>query len=306
MTNAEQARIFDAIGAAATAAGADVCAHAVDVDTGREIGLRPDEPVVTASVFKVPVLTEYVRQVEAGELDPTTRIAIPGGSGTMGGTGLSVFVDDAEWSLRDVATSMISVSDNAATDIVLGIVGLDRVNATMAELGLPATVLVTDCAGIFASMAAEFGIDDPTGIEAAMAAEPSRVARLSACRPEGTNRSTPRESTTLLRLLWTDRAAAPDACAEARRILGRQVWPHRLSSGFPNDAMTVSGKTGTLGVIRNEIGVVDYPDGRRFAVAVFLRTDRADFRQPAADALIGTVGRLLVEQLAADGEGPRR
>jgi beta-lactamase class A len=296
---ADEAQLGAAVESAAADAGAEVYAHAIDIDSGQEVGLRPDEPVVAASVFKVPVLTEYVRQVAAGELHPTRRIVIAAGSGTIGGTGLSVFVDDAEWSLRDLATSMISVSDNAATDIVLGIVGLDRVNATMAELGLPGTVLVTDCAGIFASMAADFGIDDVTGIEEAMAAEPDRVAGLSACRPECTNRSTPRESTTLLRLLWTDRAAGPDACTEARRILGRQVWPHRLTSGFPSDDVQVSGKTGTLGVVRNEIGVVEGPGDCRFAVAVFLRTERIDFHQPAADALIGTVGRLLVEQLAA-------
>lgn len=300
MTTTEQTTILDAIGSAANAAGARVYAHAVDIDSGRELGLRSDEPVVAASVFKVPVLTEYVRQVAGGELDPATRITIRGGSGTMGPTGLSVFVDDAEWSLRDLATSMITVSDNAATDLVLSLVGLGRVNATMAELGLPGTVLVSDCAGIFASMAAEFGTDDPTENEAKMAADPSRVPRLSASRPERTNRTTPREATSLLWQLWTDRAAGPDACAEARRILGRQIWPHRLTSGFPNDDVRVSGKTGTLGVVRNEIGVVEYPDGERFAVAVFLRTHRFGYRQPAADALIGTVGRLLVERLAAD------
>jgi len=296
---ADDPSVRDRVESAAADARAEVYAHAIDLDSGAEIGLRPDEPVVAASVFKVPVLTEYVRQVAAGELDPAKRITVPAGSGTVGGTGLSIFLDDAEWSLRDVATSMISVSDNAATDIVLGIVGLDRVNATMAALGLPGTVLVTDCAGIFASMAADFGLDDLAEVEAAMVAEPDRVAGLSACRAEHTNRTTPRESTTLLRLLWTDQAADADACAEARRILGRQVWPHRLTSGFPSDDVIVSGKTGTLGVVRNEIGVVECPGDRRFAVAVFLRTERIDFHQPAADALIGTVGRLLVEQLAA-------
>lgn len=299
MTPREPATSLDDIGNAASAAGAEVYAHAVDLESGREIGLEADAPVVAASVFKVPVLTEYVRQVDAGHVDPAARITIRAGSGTMGSTGLSVFLDDADCSLRDVATSMITVSDNAATDIVLRTVGIDRVNATMAELGLPDTVLVGDCAAIFASIAADYGTDDVTRIEEQMAADPDRVPHLAACRPEHTNRTTPRESTTLLHLLWTDRAASPSACAEARRIMGRQVWPHRLSSGFPDDDVVVSGKTGTLGIVRNEIGVVEYPDGRRYAVAVFLRTHRVGFRQPAADALIGTVGRLLVEHLAA-------
>jgi beta-lactamase class A len=238
-----------------------------------------------------------VRQVAAGELNPASRVRIPGGTGTMGPTGLSVFTDDADWSLRDVATSMVTVSDNAATDIVLHMVGVDRVNSTMAAFGMPGTVLIGGCAEIFASIAADYGIDDTARIEEAMRSEPARVPGLAACRPESTNRSTPRESTSLLRMLWTDAAADPDACSEARRIMGLQVWPHRLSSGFSDD-VRVSGKTGTIGVIRNEIGVVEFPDGHRYAVAVFLRTHRFGFRQPAADALIGTVARLLVGHLA--------
>jgi beta-lactamase class A len=277
-----------------------VFAHAVDLDTGAEIGFRPDVPVVTASVFKVPVLIEYVRQVAAGDLDPGTRVQIKAGTATMGPTGLSVFSDDAEWSLRDVATSMITVSDNAATDIVTGLVGLERVNSTLAALGLPGTVLVGDCAGLFATMATDYGIVDPALIDQRMRTDPDSVPRLSVNVAERTNRSTPRESTALLKLLWTDRAADPAACAEARRILGLQIWPHRLTSGFPDDDVRVSGKTGTIGVARNEIGVVEFPDGRRFAVAVFLRTHAFRYRNPRADALIGTVGRLLVDQLLGD------
>jgi beta-lactamase class A len=299
MTASDQVTVFHAIDTAANAVGANVYAHAIDVDSGREVGVRADDPVVSASTFKVPVLTEYVRQVAAGELDQSARIRIDAGSATIGPTGLSVLVDDAEWSLRDVATSMITVSDNAATDIVMRLVGIDRVNATMTALGLPATVVVDDCAAILASFVAEFGgdTDDPDDLD--VAAEPERVAQLSACQPARTNRTTPREATRLLQLLWTDQAASPDACAEARRILGLQVWPHRLASGFPHDDdIVISGKTGTIGVVRNEIGVAEFPEGRRYAVAVFLRTHRSAFRQPAADALIGTVGRLLVEQLA--------
>lgn len=286
------------VAAAAAAAGADVFAHALDIDSGAEIGIAADDPVVTASVFKVPVLTEYVRQVAAGELDPTSRVLIPAGTATVGPTGLSVFSDDAEWSLRDVATSMITVSDNAATDIVAAMVGIDRVNATMVELGLPGTVLERDCKGLFATFADDYGITDVDEIERLMAGDPARVATLSVCTPLRTNRSTPRESTRLLQLLWTDRAADPAACAEARRILGLQIWPHRLSSGFPRDDVRISGKTGTIGIVRNEIGVVEFPDGRRFAAAVFTRSHRFGYRQPAVDALIGQVAATLVGHLA--------
>jgi beta-lactamase class A len=44
----------------------------------------------------------------------------------LGPTGLSVFSDDADWSVRDVATSMIMVIDNAATDLMVELVGTDQ------------------------------------------------------------------------------------------------------------------------------------------------------------------------------------
>lgn len=289
--------VTSAIRAAAEAAGAEVFAHAVDIDSGTEVGYGADDPVVTASVFKVPVLLEYVRQVAAGELSATSRITVSAGDVTEGSTGVSVFVDDTEWSLRDLATSMITVSDNGATDIVTALVGVDRVNATMAGLGLPQTVLIGDCSVLFASMAQDYGTADWKAIDAAMYADPDRVPRIAVCVPEQTNRSTPRESTRLLQLLWTDAAADADACAEARRILGLQIWPHRLTSGFDRDDVKISGKTGTIGIVRNEIGVVEYPDGRRFAVAVFVRTHRFQERQSPADRLIGTVAGLMVEHL---------
>ena len=104
--------------------------------------------------------------------------------------------------------------------------------------------------------------------------------------------------TSLLGLIWRDEAAAPDNCAEMRRIMSLQVWPHRLTSGFP-DGVAVSAKTGTLPGIRNEAGVVQTADGRRFAVAVFTRARSFEYRRPAIDAAIGTGARLAIDHLQA-------
>lgn len=289
--------VSEAITAAAAAAGVSVFAHARDLDSGAEVGYRFDEPTVTASVFKVPVLVEYVRQVASGELDPAQRIVVSPQSVTRGPTGLSVFSDESEWSLRDIATSMITVSDNAATDIVVELVGVDRVNATMIELGLPGTQLIGDCAALFESIADDLQAAGLSLTDELTLNDVRTASEFSASTPEKTNRSTPREATRLLELLWTDAAATPEACAEARRILGLQVWPHRLSSGFPQDDVKISGKTGTLGIVRNEIGVVEFADGRRHAIAVFLRSSELLSRNPKADRVIGTVARLLSDAL---------
>jgi beta-lactamase class A len=100
----------------------------------------------------------------------------------------------------------------------------------------------------------------------------------------------------LLSLVWRDEAGPAEACAEVRRIMALQVWPHRLSSGFP-DGVRVAGKTGTLVTIRNEAGVVTYPDGGRYAVAVFTLASSLAFQQPAIDAAIGTAARMADDAL---------
>ncbi len=51
--------------------------------------------------------------------------------------------------------------------------------------------------------------------------------------------------------------------------------------------MTLAAKTGTLPAVRNEAGVVTYPDGRRYAVAVFTRAHSLAERLSAVDAATG-------------------
>src|SRR5579883_2360272 len=107
--------------------------------------------------------------------------------------------------------------------------------------------------------------------------------------------------TKLLATIWQDQAATPAACAEMRRLLYSQVWPHRLRSGF-GAGIRIGGKTGTLPGIKNEVGVVEYPDGCRYAVAVYTRSTSVFEEEPtsslrAADLAIGTAARLAVEEL---------
>lgn len=280
-------------------AGARGYLHVREVDgiDPSEIVVDADEPVVAASVFKIPVLVELTRRWAEGGLDPTARVRVPADRRTLGPTGLSVLLDDVEMSQRDLAVSMMSVSDNTATDVLLEVLGgVEPVNATMAALGLDRTVLVGDCDVLLSTLLEDIG--HPAG-------EPippyGRIPRerLDACRSlqaAQTNRTTPRDTTTLLSMIWNDEAGPPEACAEMRRILALQVWPHRLTSGF-DETDLVAAKTGTLPGIRNEAGVVVREDGRRFAVAVFTVADDYDVRRPRIDAAIGTTARMAVDTL---------
>jgi beta-lactamase class A len=281
------------------AAGVDGFLHAVDLTSGAEIGHQHDDYVIPASVFKVPVLLELCRQASVGEIDASAPITVPVAGRAPGPNGLSVMQDEMTMSLRDLAWQMIGISDNAATDVIYGHVGEDKINATLVALGIKDTTITGDCRTLFATMYADLGITSIDELSGPLGWDDFHA--LSALDPRrATTRTTPRDMTRLLGLIWADDAAPADACAEARRILGLQVWPHRLASGFADlDEVKTSGKTGTLPTIRNEVGVVTYPDGGRYAVACFTRANTLAAKNAPADAVIGRTARLAVDALRA-------
>ncbi|GAA3106484.1 serine hydrolase [Streptosporangium carneum] len=269
--------------------------HVREVDGDAEVCYGADDPVVLASVFKLPILLEYTRQAAAGTLERTERLTVSAAD-KDGGIGTSGCADDVSLTLRDLAHFMMTMSDNAATDVLLRRVGLDNVHATLRELGLERTRLIGGCAELLGSVVTELGLaglDDEEGL-AKVGQE--QIRDLAIRDPERTTSSTPREITTLLSQIWRDEAGSPEACAEARKILGNQIWPHRLSSAF-GDEVKISAKTGTLWGVRNEAGVLEYPDGRRYAAAVFLRTPSFALRLPRADAAIGRAAQVAIEHI---------
>lgn len=291
----------------AESVGAELHLHARDLDSDRQVGVHADQPVVLASVFKIPVLVELTRQIANGQIDATARVRVPHEQRSQGPTGLSVMQDEVELSVRDLALSMMTVSDNAATDVVMDLVGIDQIDKTMRDLGLASVTVPYTCRTLYDQLAADTGVNSADEFDELLADQ--QAARLQRVRgsavldPERTNAGTPADVTRLLGMIWRDEAGPPEACAEVRRIMALQVWPHRLRSGFP-DGVKVAGKTGTLPFIRNEAGLVEYPDGGRYAVAVFLRLAVADWTMPDADRAIGTAARLAVEHLRAGAERP--
>lgn len=279
-------------------AGVDARVHAVDVDTGREVGLRADEQVVIASVFKILLVLEFARQVVAGQLDPTERVLVRA-EDRLGGWGTAGCADDVELSLRDLAYFTMSVSDNTAADLLLRRVGLDVVALLAAELGLARTRVVGGPRQLLETMFADVGAGDAAEFAPAFAAlSEERIRGLRVFDPARTTSSTAREITRLLCLIWRDEAGPPAACAMVRELMARQMFRTRLPSGFPPE-VRVAAKTGTLPGLHIEAGVAEYPDGGRYAIAVFARTRQLTTRQLDVDLAMGEAARQAVEALRA-------
>ncbi|HEX5377196.1 MAG TPA: serine hydrolase [Phenylobacterium sp.] len=289
------------------AAGCEATLHAVALSSGAQIGLRPDVPMVMASVFKPLVALEFYAQSEAGLLDPTEPVEVTPVHATPGPVGLSIAEDPARLSLRDLARLMLTVSDNAATDILTRRVGLERVNARARACGCDATVLGSDLATMLDGVAAELGwrsygelIEAQSGRLGADArarsTDPARLDRLAALDPQRASRTTARDMTTLLAAVWADTGAAPEACRRLRQAMSQQVT-RRLEPATPDGGGLAAKSGGLFGRVRNEIGVITWPGGEHYAVAVFTRARHPFVGAAAINAQIGEAARLAIAAL---------
>ncbi|TCO60771.1 serine hydrolase [Actinocrispum wychmicini] len=277
--------------------GVRVWLHATDIDGSRRIGIDGAQPVVAASVFKVPVAVELARQAAAGEIDLGERVTYVPGTGTMSPYGLATYRHEVTISWHDLAILMIGISDNVATDLVVGKVGLPAVAELLARLGFTHTAVPHDCEGLFQTVRDDLGTEFSEETFGDLTRED--YLRLRILDPAQTCRTSAEEITRLLAMVWRDQAAPEQACADVRNWLGLQVWPHRLRSGFHTDGIRVSGKTGTLPMVRNEAGVVEYPDGGRYAVGVFTQAYDTRMQAPERDNFIGFAAARAIEWLRA-------
>lgn len=265
--------------------------------------------MVTGSVIKVPMALAAESAFAAGSLDPRTRVLMRGGEHTPGGVGISLFSDDVEASLRDLCVAMLTISDNVATDAVLAAVGIEAVNELTARLGLVGTVIESDLATLVDSIGQEAGFAGWNEFNAWWTEQPrppeelaraaAAVRGCAALDAPRTNRTTARESATLLRLIWTDQAGPATACTRVRWMMARQLTKNRLASGFAPPARVAAKSGGLIQRVRNEIGVVQFPDGRDYSVAVFTRTgmDERNGTDAAVNAAIGAAAALAVGAL---------
>lgn len=274
--------------------------------TSAEAAVSGDELVVAASVIKVLIAIAVESAFIDGRVDPAQPICLSAGRRTPGPVGFSLFEDDVTATSRDLVSAMLTISDNVATDALLDLVGIDTCNRLAGELGLADTVIVSNLAVMVDSIARDAGFVDWLAMTAWSEAGPSEVERAAvdarvrtsaALDPTQATRTTARDMCRLLRMIWDDHAGPARACAKVRTHMERQLTRHRLAAGFPPTYRVAAKSGGLLGVVRNEIGVVELPDGQRFYAAVFTRST-PEATEATVNAAIGNAAVTAVRRLA--------
>ena len=232
----------------------------VDLATGRGLFHNADLVFPAASSIKLAVLAELYEQEQQGGsgaagkarlADPYTMDAAdlmddsPVLAGLTPGT--------SRLTNRDLAAFMVSVSDNAAANVLIGRVGMENVNALLERLGLKETRLRR------------------------------RMLDLEAARQGRENTSTPREMAALLEALYRARVVDRPLTDDLFKILSLPKERY-LPRGLPPETV-VANKPGWLEGVRTDSGIVFAKD-RPFVISV-MTTYVSD--EKAAEV---TIGRL--------------
>lgn len=84
-----------------------------------------------ASAVKVPVAVEVLRQIELGRICYDRKIKIKDSDRRDGSGEVSYLKSGTEVTVRYLLEQMIIESDNAATDLLIELVGIDNINSTL-------------------------------------------------------------------------------------------------------------------------------------------------------------------------------
>lgn len=208
------------------ALGGDTGVYVKNLDTGEMFARGADVPVVAASVIKIPVMIEAFRAQAAGELCLDELHALDDAERMPSCGTLKAMHTGIEMTLLDLVKLMIIVSDNTATNILIRRLGIDRVNATLRELGCERTTLRRL---LFDGEAARRGLE---------------------------NTITAREMGMLLEKLWRGEIVSPEASAAMMDILLDQRLNGKLPFFLHARHIPIAHKTGEDTGITHDVGII--------------------------------------------------
>ncbi len=118
----------------ATRHTASVGVYVRDLDSGISVSHRADERWYLASSVKVPVALAVLRAVERGDFTLDTPLRVRASDYVDGAGATNAHPVGTPLSVRYLLEQMIVYSDNTASDMLIGLVGLRAVNALVDEL----------------------------------------------------------------------------------------------------------------------------------------------------------------------------
>ena len=193
--------------------------------TGECLGLHEEALFEAASVIKLPVYAVIMKLWAEGKLDLNEKLVCRDEDKLPPCGALYFFTGPVEADIRTLCGLMISLSDNAATNLLLKRLGLDFLNRQFKEIGLEKTHLERV---LFDSEASARGLE---------------------------NHICPREIGELLESIYRHSFVSEEVSREMEQLLLNQQINHKIPGYLP-DSIPVAHKTGEDDGITNDVAIV--------------------------------------------------
>jgi beta-lactamase class A len=242
------------------AAGLTPGVFLVDIDTDAYLDLNGSSIFAAASMIKVPILVALLQDLDAGKVrldEPLTMKAadVAAGSGDMQYQPVGT-----RYSVLETLSEMITVSDNTATNMLITrLGGAEMLNQRFREWGLTKTTIQQLLPDL-----------------------------------EGTNTTTPKELAELLVKVNQGELLSLRSRDRMFGIMRHTVTNTLLPAGLPPEA-TIAHKTGDIGSMVGDTGVIDAPNGKRYIMTVMVQRPHNDDR---AQELIRQISRTAYDYLS--------
>jgi beta-lactamase class A len=241
-------------------------AMVVDLDTQNYLDINATTAFAAASTIKFPILVAFFQDVDAGKIrldEPLTMrqelVATEAGE-------MQYLPVGSQFPALEVATKMITVSDNTATNMIIDrLGGKDALNQRFQSWGLSNTVVHNLLPDL-----------------------------------QGTNTSSPKDMAMLLGVLNKGQLISMRSHERVlemmRNISNRSMLPQGIS-----EKALIAHKTGDIGSSVGDVGIIDLPNGKRYLITAIVKRPHNDER---AIELIQQISKLTYQHFEKAGGVP--
>ena len=107
----------------------------------RQFSIDPERVFPSASTIKLFIMSELFRQAKERQLSLSDTILLNDVSKTGGDGILKELDSNHDFTLKELCTLMIIISDNTATNLLIEHLGMNRVNQQISQMGLKSASL---------------------------------------------------------------------------------------------------------------------------------------------------------------------
>ena len=233
----------------------------LDLQTGNYLDIYGEKVFPAASTIKFPILIALFQEVDAGRVKLNQTLVLrrdlkaeAEGSGVLQDKPVGTRL-----SVLETATKMITISDNTATNMIIDrLGGKVRLNQRFRSWGLQNTA-IHHLLGDF----------------------------------KGTNTTSAKDLVRLSVLIANNKLLSNTSQSKVLDIMRHVENKRLLQAGLGKDAVFAH-KTGTLGVLLGDAGIIELPAGRRYLAGIFVKRPFDDLR---ARDFISQVSRLVYSYL---------